>query len=689
MKKALLVLCSALPVAIFGQCTTTNATSCDCLDGSTDCDLLPDITASWQLLSEPDETIESPGLLELSVGTPNIGHGPLRVLPTDNYVCGTDTINSPGGLDACPDGSLPHQIIQQRIYHKNGSTMTYWDRDAGTMTYHPTHGHFHTDNWGIYTLRKPVDGVTDPLLWPIIGYGTKMGFCLMDLANCATPSNYGYCREDDSTVITNDIENYGLGGGGYNCNINNQGISVGYLDIYDYYLDGMYIDIPPGTCNGDYMIVVQIDPNLNYIEESDNNNVISIPYTLTEQPEDVDFMPITYSGGTMTGPGHLTICSSDAVTLTASPVGTTYAWSNGATTSSITVTEAGDYYCLVSRDCGPLYTDTLHVELMNSEVPTVDPSGLVCIGSSATLTATGAGTIDWYDSPVGGTYLGTGSPFTSAPVFENTTFYAENVNEMVLPVDGHVGEVDHEGSDYSTGTPYNGYMVFDALNDMTLQSVKVITDYPGIRTIELRDPAEAVLQSIDVDIPSGTSVVDLNFDIPAGISYHLGTSGATNTTTFGDINPRLKRSDTGLSFPYTIGGITSINESSYGTTRWYYFYDWHVTGSTVFDCPSTRAGVDVEVKECTGVGDISNINMLSIYPNPAMDNFTIQMNTEPVKAMTVTVTNVTGQKVFVRTMNNASGDVTIPVASGGFAKGIYQITIDADGKSVSKNIVIE
>ena len=33
---------------IMGQCTTNDATDCECLDSSeTDCDLLPDIQVSW------------------------------------------------------------------------------------------------------------------------------------------------------------------------------------------------------------------------------------------------------------------------------------------------------------------------------------------------------------------------------------------------------------------------------------------------------------------------------------------------------------------------------------------------------------------------------------------------------------------------------------------------------------------
>ena len=680
---------AAAPFVVQSQCTTTNATDCDCLDGSSDCDLLPDITSSDDLLMEAGSLIENPGEILLSVGTPNIGHGPLRVVATDYYVCGGDTIFDATGLETCPDGSAPHQIIDQRIYHKNGTEMTYWDKNAGSMTYHPDHGHFHTDNWGVYTLRKPVDGVDDPTEWPILGYGTKMGFCLMDLANCASPGNYGHCREDDGTVITNDIENYGLGGGNYNCAITNQGISVGYLDIYDYYLDGMTIDVPAGVCNGDYYIVVEIDPNENYLEESDNNNVSAVPFTLTDQPEDVTSLPVNYSGGTMITPGTLTICASESIELSTAPIGTGYTWSNGETTNTITVTESGEYYCFVERECGDLITDTITIEFIETTPPTIAAVEAVCAGTPAMITATADGIVNWYDAAIGGTLLGTGTTLTTVDLFENTTFYAENIDETITYIDAHVGQVDHEGSNYSTGSPYNGYEIFDTYEDITLSSVKVYTDYPGERQIELRNAADVVLESLLIDIPTGTTIIDLNFDVPAGSGYRLGTNDAVNDDTFGEISPFLKRSTAGTDYPYNIDGLISITNSSYDESRFYYFYDWHVTGTGIFSCQSDRASVDVEVKVCSAIGDISSLNSFNIYPNPANTEFNIELNTTPVEELIITVTNVTGQQIFNKTISNANGEINVPVNISGNASGVYLVKVVSEGNAVSKNIIVE
>lgn len=56
------------------------------------------------------------------------------------------------------------------------------------------------------------------------------------------------------------------------------------------------------------------------------------------------------------------------------------------------------------------------------------PNRTICAGNSATLTATGAGNghISWYSAANGGTYLGSGSPFTTAPLTSTTTFYIQD-----------------------------------------------------------------------------------------------------------------------------------------------------------------------------------------------------------------------------------------------------------------------
>ena len=357
MKSYLLaILLITIPALIYAQpCTVNDATGCVCEDGSTDCLLLPNIKIAYDVLVDPSDNPEYSNVLRISVSTPNVGHGPLRVLATNNFVCGTDTLwNS--NITVCPDGSTPSQLVKQRIYKKEGNVMTYIDRWAGTMTYHPTHNHSHFDEWGIYTLRIPDANEPDPLKWTIIGEGSKLGFCLMDYGSCEYYD--GHCRDENDNILTTDAPNYGLGGGGYSCGTSNQGISAGWTDIYYYNLDGMFINIPNGTCNGDYMVVVQVDPKNSLLEENEDDNIMVAPITLTKQTNPASVTPTT----SITINGPTTICDGEQTELSVPRTGTDYLWSNGETTSTITVTTAGTYTCQVITPCGIAISDVVLIE---------------------------------------------------------------------------------------------------------------------------------------------------------------------------------------------------------------------------------------------------------------------------------------------------------------------------------------
>ena len=259
-----------------GPCGMTNGMACVCPDGSQLCDLLPDMTAS-ALIIQNNHT-EYPGYITLSNATPNIGWGPMEIHGSDSCYCGTVLV--PCATVTCPDGSYPKQKLVQTIYHKNNGVITSSNvLTNSVMSYHPTHGHIHVDNWAGFSLRKSTSN-PDATTWPIIATGTKVSFCLINLGDCT--SDYGYCKDGNyGTVLTQaDIPNspFGLVNG---CG-SDQGIYVGNLDVYSQGMAGMSIDLT-GVCNGDYYIVSITDPDNNFLESNETNNWAATPITLTQQ----------------------------------------------------------------------------------------------------------------------------------------------------------------------------------------------------------------------------------------------------------------------------------------------------------------------------------------------------------------------------------------------------------------------
>jgi hypothetical protein len=463
--------------------------------------------------------------------------------------------------------------------------MTYYDRQAGTMTHHPTHGHRHVDDWGVYTLRLRDSNETDPLKWPIIADGAKLAFCLMDYGSCSyysdTANGMGHCRDaQDNILMSGDFNNWGLGGSSYNCSPNDQGISVGWTDVYYEYLDGMWANIPPGTCNGEYYIVVQLDPYDYFLEENENNNVAAVPFQLVLQ-EPAGSNPHASIGavGNFVMDDTVRVCSGESVTLIASP-GYSYSWSNGAVTRSTEVLTAGTYSVTVDAPCGSSVANVVvFVDGGGVAAPTAVGDTL-CEGESAVLMVTSGGDIGWYDALNGGTLLYSGTTFTTAPLDGTTTFYAE-AQDFITGRTANVGPAD---SSIGNGSYNNGNyaLVFDVDQAVTLKSVKVHAGGSSNRLVQLRDKFGVVLHDTLIYIPQGAHRAELGFELTAGKDYQLGVQSGSN--------PNLWRNSSGVSYPYVLEGAVTITGSTVSNSQYYFFYDWELQlGDQV--CGSARTPV--------------------------------------------------------------------------------------------------
>lgn len=270
-------------------CTLTNGLPCKCPDGSQNCDLLPDLTNSERVIRL--NNIEFPGELRVGVGTPNIGYGPLDVRGIPECYCDETPVSC--ATTTCPDGHAPKQKVIQRVYRKQGANITYYDRPAGFMEFHPSHGHIHVEDWTSNTLRlKGPD--PNPATWSVIGQDSKVSFCLVNLDNCT--ANNGACVNNGQVIQYNQVGNPGLGTAS-GCGLV-QGIFPGYLDIYYPGYDGQNIPLT-GLCNGWYNIVSITDPENNMLEMDETNNFAVYPIFLSQQQPDccqADFIADTLSG---------------------------------------------------------------------------------------------------------------------------------------------------------------------------------------------------------------------------------------------------------------------------------------------------------------------------------------------------------------------------------------------------------
>jgi hypothetical protein len=764
----------ALCIHAFGQCTTTNATSCECADGTTNCLLLPDITASWQGIAD-NGWIEYPqngagqnfnnqgpddGRLRVTGSTPNIGHGSFTVRGVDSngyraFICGNDTIydeNSSGSF-TCPNGEEnPKQMLLQRVYKKEGNTMSYEDTWTGSMTYHESHGHNHVDDWAVMTLRIPTTD-PNPLNWPIVGDGAKIGFCLMDYGQCGTTAGstyYGHCRDDNTSfnggnVMANvDFTNWNLGGGSYGCSVVEQGISSGWTDVYGYWLDGMWINIPENTCNGDYYIVMEVDKNNYFQEEDEDNNYTAVPVTLTQQhPENSGILPTINSNESNN------LCLGQTITLTAT-AGTDFLWSNGATTQSIVVSEPGSYECTVTNFCG---SNTSLPFVVSSAVPSppVVEDVSACTGTYVVLEASSTGEVEWFDD--NGNFLNNGITHTTNPLIENMTIWVQNTDSYTETVNAEP---------YTNGIGGGGYLssnhgsIFHAYTPFTLKSVLLYALNGGSVTIELQEEDGTVIQVFTETVPAGASRINLNFEIPTGYNYQLvGTNFP---------NGGLYRNNNSATYPYILDDILSIVGATSSSSYFYYFYDWEIetengtctsdlipvqvtvadpdtpiaegttictnevaqltasgsgtlnwldalgtilgtgpnfstptlTETTTFyvqasenNCTSISVPVEVLVESCADLSALTIKNTIGISPNPSNGIFLISYDLAQKNKVEIEIISTTGKRIFKKSYQDQAGENNHEISLKNVSDGIYSIIISSGQEIYTDRLVIQ
>jgi len=118
-------------------------------------------------------------------------------------------------------------------------------------------------------------------------------------------------------------------------------------------------------------------------------------------------------------------------------------------------------------------------------------------------------------------------------------------------------------------------------------------------------------------LTDGLNTLTLDFEVPAGTNYGLRS--------FAD-DPQLWRDGPGtdMAYPYELGTLGSITQSTAGGNNaynyYYFFYNWVV--QTPFDgCPSDRIPVTITV---VGMEEVSSA-FESLYPNPT--NGAVQLTT--------------------------------------------------------------
>ena len=255
--------------------------------------------------------------------------------------------------------------------------------------------------------------------------------------------------------------------------------------------------------------------------------------------------------------------------------------------------------------------------------PNVETNWVVDYGDIITIEAEADGDVYWMDENLN--IINNGLFYQTSPLTENATYYVYQEQVVNPGIIQNVGEQNHicDGGPYCdySGTVYNGGLRFQALDEFTLNSVKVYTGTAGERTIQLMNSdLNNIIETITVNVPESEEngyVINLNWTIPYG-EYIITTDAILNNANFGDNNPLFKRTTGGLpTFPYIVNEIVSINEGyfndyengdnpGFSPAYYYYFYDWEIASSDE-SCTSPSVEIEITVHQNSNI-DQNNQN---------------------------------------------------------------------------------
>lgn len=195
-----------------------------------------------------------------------------------------------------------------------------------------------------------------------------------------------------------------------------------------------------------------------------------------------------------------------------------------------------------------------------TSLPSASGDATICQGQTTTLTATGSGTIKWYNAANATTLVGTGASFTTPALNTTTSYFAES--EITL---ANVGPVTATGTSSTNTAVANRYLIFNCTTPTKLKSVLINASAVGQILVELQDSTGKMLESKVVRLTSsGSQDIDLDFFLPVATGLRLVSRQLSSTN--------LVVATSGITYPLT-NGTVSITANS-GTGTFLPFFNW-------------------------------------------------------------------------------------------------------------------
>ncbi len=376
----------------------------------------------------------------------------------------------------------------------------------------------------------------------------------------------------------------------------------------------------------------------------------------------------------------LTVCSGTEVTLDAGSA-TTYLWSTGATTQTITVNAAGTYSVNVTNAAGCVSNDTIVVSVTPSPVVNLGANQTVCAGTPVTLDAGNAGaTFLWNTGATTQTIQA-----TQAGIYHVTVTAGNCISRDTIQIIYNALPVVNLGADVNTCT--SDTLTLDAGNP---GSTYLWSTGATTRTIRVNLAGTYSVQVTNANGCINTDeIVVTNKAIP-NATFTLQATNGLNVQFTAVQQP-------GHTYSWNFGDPTSPSNTSgiFNPIHLFTAPGTYFVKLTVENVATGCKNIYVDTVEVTFIGlnsSVRNSQNLKAVPNPFVGNTNLSYTLiENANSVNIEVYDVVGRKVATLLENTpqVAGKHTINYINDDRenASGVYIVVLTVDGNTSITRIV--
>ena len=456
-------------------------------------------------------------------------------------------------------------------------------------------------------------------------------------------------------------------------------------------------------------------------------------------------MQATSSTVTANAGSDESICLGESVTLTASG-GSSYSWSNGATTKSITVNpNTTTTYTVTVSEGGNSDSDDVIITV-NSVTAGAGSNKTITEGDSITLTAAGGDSYIWSTGETTQNIVVSPTTTTTYTVTakkgscEDTDTVTITVNEATSStVTANAGSDESICLGESVTLTASGGTSYKWSTGQTAKSITVSPSSTQTYTVtvsegSVSDTDDVIVTVNDVTADAGSTITinegeSTTLTASGGDSYLWSTGAKSksitvnpNKTTIYSVtvykkncedsdsvqvtvnqnivtNPPPASANAGDNVSICLGESVTLNATGGDSYVWSSgetngTISVSPTRTTTYTLKATRGGttdadtVVVTVENCNSALEETVYEEFLVYPNPTTGNLNINLNSLEKEELNLVVMSLNGSVVYRGEMNSDQNGITKKIDLSRFAKGVYLVRLFNSNQNIVKKIIL-